>query len=49
MDKNIADILKIVRGKIEDVSKIRLREIDTIVNAANPTLMGSDQSGRKHS
>ena len=43
MDKNIADILKIVRGKIEDVSKIRLREIDTIVNAANPTLMGSDQ------
>ena len=43
MDKNIADILKIVRGKIEDVSKIRLREIDTIVNAANPTLMGRDQ------
>lgn len=43
MDKNIADILKIARGKIEDVSKIRLREIDTIVNAANPTLMGSDQ------
>ena len=32
MDKNIADILKIARGKIEDVSKIRLREIDTIVN-----------------
>lgn len=43
MDKNIADILKIVEGKIEDRDKIALREIDTIVNAANPTLMGSDQ------
>ena len=43
MDKNIADILRIVKGRIEDADKIRLRKIDTIVNAANPTLMGSDQ------
>lgn len=43
MDKNIADIIKIVRGRIEDIDKIKLRKIDTIVNAANPTLMGSDQ------
>lgn len=43
MDKNIADILEVVRGRIEDIDQIKLREIDTIVNAANPTLMGSDQ------
>ena len=43
MDKNIADMIKIVKGKIEDSGKINLRNIDTIVNAANPTLMGSDQ------
>lgn len=41
MDKNIADIIKIVKGRIEDTDKIKLRKIDTIVNAANPTLMGS--------
>ncbi len=43
MDKNIADILRIVKGRIEDADKIKLRNIDTIVNAANPTLMGSNQ------
>lgn len=43
MDKNISNIIKIVKGRIEDPGKIALREIDTIVNAANPTLMGSDR------
>ena len=43
MDKNIADILEVVRGRIEDADQIKSRKIDTIVNAANPTLMGSDQ------
>lgn len=43
MDKNIACMLKIVRGKIGDAEELALRRIDTVVNAANPTLMGSDR------
>ena len=39
MDKNIADILEVVRGRIEDADQIKSRKIDTIVNAANPTLI----------
>ncbi len=41
MYKNIASMLQVVEGEIQDESKIKEREIDTIVNAANPTLMGS--------
>lgn len=41
--KNIRDMLVVVSGNIVDARLIRIRNIDTIVNAAKPTLMGSDQ------
>lgn len=39
----IAGMLEVVRGNIADVSKLNSQSIDTIVNAAKPTLMGSNQ------
>lgn len=41
--KNIKDMLVVVSGSIVEARQIQNRHIDTIVNAANPTLMGSNQ------
>lgn len=41
--KNIKDLLVVVSGNIVDARQIQNIHIDTIVNAANPTLMGSNQ------
>lgn len=42
-EKNIFEMLCLMEGSIADKSVIQNKEIDTIVNAANPTLMGSDR------
>lgn len=42
-NKNIGDIFELTDGNIVDKSKLQLLKIDTIVNAAKPTLMGSHQ------
>lgn len=41
--KNISDMLVVVSGDIADRKLLQNREIDTVVNAAKPTLMGSNQ------
>lgn len=41
--KNIADMLKIELGDIANKKRLKELDIDTIVNAAKPTLMGSSQ------
>ncbi len=43
MIKNINDMIVIVAGDIADRKLLQYRNIDTIVNAAKPTLMGSSQ------
>lgn len=41
--KSIASILKVVGKNIADINKIANVKMDTVVNAAKPTLMGSNQ------
>lgn len=41
--KKINSMLQIIQGDITDAANWKNRKIDTIVNAAKPTLMGSDQ------
>lgn len=42
--KNIAGMLHVIKGNIADKKWLERNEIDTIVNAAKPTLMGSDRA-----
>lgn len=42
-DKNIYDMLDVKQGDISSKDFLKRCHIDTIVNAANPTLMGSNQ------
>lgn len=42
-DKNISNMLIVVQGDITDAASLESRHIDTVVNAAKPTLMGSNQ------
>ncbi len=42
-NKNIGNMIHLVKGKIVDKNKWKNGKIDTIVNAANPTLKGSSQ------
>lgn len=42
-NKGIEDIFQLTDGNIVDQDKLQRLKIDTIVNAANPTLMGSNQ------
>lgn len=41
-EKKIGNMLHIVCGDISNKEELKKNQIDTIVNAANPTLMGSD-------
>ena len=42
-DKCIAGMLQVITGNIGDREMLKKYQINAIVNAANPTLMGSDQ------
>lgn len=43
MSKKINEMLKVIRGDISKTVETNIEEVDTIVNAAKPTLMGSNQ------
>mgnify|MGYP003291848153 CR=1 FL=1 len=46
--KRINSMLQVVQGDITDAANWQSSKIDTIVNAAKPTLMGSNQGGDVH-
>lgn len=43
MEKHIDNMLHLVNGDISNKKELKRKKIDVIVNAANPTLMGSNQ------